>query len=219
MDFSEKHTNWEAVLEDLKNQQPLDEMVQLEKALLVKEDELDGHDYFELRSHRIESRTVKELIRGAREARELSYAPYSHFNVGCAALAENTTGDRKMFKGCNVENASYGATLCAERTSVPSAVSNGYRKVLAYAVVGGFDYSMSDELRKAADEDFITPCGNCRQVTKEFEADPCFVIMAKDKGEVMITQMEYILPLGFGPKSLGADVNQYSRNTVKEERS
>src|SRR3989344_1239456 len=219
MDFSKKHKNWKQILKDLKNQGPLGELVALEKAIVTTE--LDMILYrsrsknYEINDKEFHGSFVKELIEQSRDARELSYAPYSHFNVGCAALVENPEGDKKIFTGANVENASYGATLCAERTTVPAAVSKGYRKVLAYAVVVGFDYSMPKKLRQLADNDFITPCGNCRQFTYEFEANPCFVIMAKDKGEVMITLLEYLQPLGFGPRSLGVDASKYSRINKK----
>lgn len=162
-------------------------------------------------SHRLSFAKIVRLVESARSAREFSYAPYSHFNVGAAILAKNRNGLIKIFRGCNVENAAYGSTICAERTAAFKAVSEGFRTFLAYAVVGGFDDSKNEELKKAAQKEFITPCGDCRQVTNEFDADPCFVIMAKDTGEVYITTIEYILPGGFGPKNLGVSASSYDR--------
>jgi cytidine deaminase len=156
--------------------------------------------------------TIIELIERARHARENSYAPYSHFNVGAAILAGNTTGERRIFGGCNVENAAYGDTICAERTAALKAVSDGFRKFLAYAVVGGFDDTMPKNLRRLAQKEYITPCGSCRQVTNEFDANPCLVILARDTGEVLMTTLNYLLPSGFGPRSLGVDASAYQRH-------
>lgn len=160
----------------------------------------------------LEVPTVIELIDRARAAREYSYAPYSRFNVGAAILAGNKTGERRIFGGCNVENAAYGSTVCAERTASFKAVSEGFRKFFAYAVVGGFDDSKPGKLRKLAQRSYITPCGPCRQVTNEFEADPCVVILARDGGEVLLTTLDYLLPSGFGPRSLGIEAGSYDRH-------
>lgn len=158
--------------------------------------------------------TIVELIDRARGARDNSYAPYSHFNVGAAILAGSTKGERRIFGGCNVENAAYGSTVCAERTAAFKAVSEGFRQFFAYAVVGGFDDSMTKTLRKLAQKEYITPCGSCRQVTNEFDANPCAVILARDTGEVLMTTLEYLLPSGFGPRSLGVDASSYHRYLV-----
>lgn len=88
------------------------------------------------------------------------------------------------------------------------------RKFHAYAVVGGFDDSIPKAIRRAAQKEYITPCGSCRQVTNEFEANPCLVIIARDTGEVLITTLEYLLPCGFGPRSLGVEASQYDRHKV-----
>lgn len=165
----------------------------------------------EIDNHYLPFARILRLVKSARKAREFSYAPYSRFNVGAAILAKNWKGSTKIFQGCNVENAAYGSTICAERTAALKAVSNGFRTFLSYAVVGGFDDSKSEELKQAAQKEFITPCGDCRQVTNEFEANPCFVIMAKDTGEVYITTVGYILPGGFGPKNLGVSAPSYDR--------
>src|SRR3989344_8812808 len=113
----------------------------------------------------LETATIVELIDRARAAREHSYAPYSHFNVGAAILAGNIKGERLIVGGCNVENAAYGSTVCAERTAAFSAVKEGFRRVYAYAVVGGFDDSTPRRLRAIAQRGYVTPCGPCQQVT------------------------------------------------------
>jgi cytidine deaminase len=165
----------------------------------------------EINSSRHSYERIVSLILEAREAREFSYAPYSHFNVGAAILAENNKGEKAVIGGCNVENASYGNTICAERTAAFTAVRMGFRKFHAYAVVGGFDFSVPKEIQKAAQKEYITPCGSCRQVTNEFEANPCLVVIARDTGEILITTLEYMLPCGFGPRSLGVEAHQYGR--------
>lgn len=106
----------------------------------------------------------KELIDQAIEYQKRAYVPYSHFSVGAAILCD----DGKIYGGCNVESASYGATNCAERTAVFKAVSEGAKKILAVAIVGS--------------EEETFPCGICRQVLREFADDdtPVYLI-AKDK--------------------------------------
>lgn len=97
--------------------------------------------------------TCEKLICEAMKAREEAYAPYSHFKVGAAILCKNG----RIFKGCNIENVSFSATNCAERTAVFSAVASGCREFSAIAI--------------AADEKTILPCGICRQVLLEFAPD------------------------------------------------
>ena len=161
--------------------------------------------------------TVVELIDRARAAREHSYAPYSHFNVGAAILAGNIKGERLIVGGCNVENAAYGSTVCAERTAAFSAVKEGFRRFYAYAVVGGFDDSTPRRLRAIAQRGYVTPCGPCQQVTNEFEEPNCAVILARDTGEVLITTLGY-LPAGFGPRALGVRASDYDRHSLKATR-
>ena len=147
-----------------------------------------------------------QLIKMACEAREFAYTPYSHHKVGAALLCKDGT----VFKGCNVENAGYTPTNCAERTAVFKAVSEGYKKFDAIAIVGGMDNLK--ELPVCA------PCGVCRQVLNEFvDADSFKVILAEVKNvdslanlsETDVTIIEKtlkeLLPLGFGPKNL--DIN------------
>lgn len=122
----------------------------------------------------------QELIKLAVEARKLAYAPYSKFAVGAALLAE----DGRIFTGCNVENASFGLTVCAERVAVLKAVSEGARKFVALAVACG--------------DEPCAPCGACRQVLHEFTPD-LLVIMADGEGKNWRTaQLTQLFPDGFG---------------------
>ncbi|MDO9067065.1 MAG: cytidine deaminase [Deltaproteobacteria bacterium] len=125
----------------------------------------------------------KDLIKLARGARSKAYAPYSKFKVGAALLAKSG----KVYTGCNVENASYGLTCCAERNAVFEAVGRGERDFIAIAIV-------SDSPEPTA------PCGACRQVLNEF-APELEVIMAGKKVS-MKTSLKKLLPLAFGPSSL-----------------
>ena len=144
-----------------------------------------------------------ELIKMALEAREMAYTPYSHHKVGAALLCKDGT----VFKGCNIENAGYTPTNCAERTAVFKAVSEGYTEFKAIAVVGGMD--------NLKDLPLCAPCGVCRQVLNEFaDPDRFRVILAEVKNVDDLTKiseedvkiiektLKEILPLGFGPKNL-----------------
>ena len=128
--------------------------------------------------------TDKELAMIAREAMEQAYVPYSHFKVGAALLAKDGT----VFKGCNIENASYGATNCAERTAVFKAVSEGYREFEKIAIV-------------ASSGDIASPCGICRQVLFEFMPDGKVILDSDEKGMVTYLVRE-LLPLGFSSKDI-----------------
>jgi len=133
----------------------------------------------------------KELLDKAQEMLNFSYAPYSHFKVGAALLAKNGT----VYTGCNIENASYTPTICAERTAFFKAVSEGCKEFSAIAIMGGQDGVVSD---------FCPPCGVCRQVMMEFCNPKTFMIYLRNsKGEVKEFTLEEILPLGFGPNNLG----------------
>lgn len=123
--------------------------------------------------------TDKELVNIAKEAMENAYAPYSHFKVGAALLAK----DGRVFQGCNIENASYGATNCAERTAIFKAVSEGVREFEAIAIV-------------ASSGDYASPCGICRQVLFEFLPEGKVILDSDEKGMVTFTVRE-LLPLGF----------------------
>ena len=132
--------------------------------------------------------TNLELMKAAAKAREYSYSPYSGFKVGAALL----TKSGKVFTGCNVENAAYSPTNCAERTAVFKAVSEGEREFLAIAVVGGKGEELSD---------FCAPCGVCRQVLAEF-TDENFRILLGTPDQFSVYSMKEILPYSFGKNNL-----------------
>lgn len=128
--------------------------------------------------------TDTELLQKAKEAMENAYAPYSGFKVGAALLCE----DGGVFTGCNVENASYGLTNCAERTALFKAVSEGVRSFTAIAIVGGMGGSCTD---------YAYPCGACRQALSEFCGAAFRVILGKDNGETKVTTLGALLPGAF----------------------
>jgi cytidine deaminase len=133
---------------------------------------------------------VKNLIREAIEGMKYAYTPYSDFKVGAALL----TARQKIYSGCNIENAAYGSTNCAERTALFKAISEGEREFAAIAVVGGKDGLITD---------YCPPCGICRQVLREF-VDPkhFLVILAKSEEEYALYFLEELLPMSFGPENL-----------------
>ena len=131
------------------------------------------------------------LIEQALNARKQAYTPYSGFQVGAALL----TKSGKIYTGCNIENAAYTPTNCAERTSFFKAVSEGEREFEAIAIVGG--------AKEAKSLDFCPPCGVCRQVMMEFCKPSEFqIILGRSKEEYKIYTLEELLPLGFGPAQL-----------------
>lgn len=131
-----------------------------------------------------------DLIYSALEARKRSYSPYSHFQVGAALLAKSGM----VYTGCNIENASYTPSNCAERTAFFKAVSEGITEFSAIAIVGG---------AKGEALDFCAPCGVCRQVMMEFCDDRDFqIILAKSPQEYQIYTLGELFPQGFGPKNL-----------------
>ena len=133
---------------------------------------------------------IKELIKKALDMRNYSYTPYSHFNVGAALLS----ADDRIFTGCNIENASYTPTNCAERTAFFKAVSEGVLTFKAIAIVGG--------PVDATELEYCPPCGVCRQVMSEFCDDEFIVIVAKSTEEYRVYTLPEILPDRFGPTNL-----------------
>lgn len=125
-----------------------------------------------------------QLVEKAKEAMAYAYAPYSHFQVG-AALLTNTD---KIYTGCNVENASFGATNCAERTAIFKAVSEGEKCYKAIAIV-------------SSSKEFTYPCGICRQVMGEFMPNGQ-IILANAKGEVKVFKFKDLLPGHFTQEDL-----------------
>ncbi len=128
---------------------------------------------------------IEQLLAQSKIARENAYVPYSKFPVGAALLAEDGT----VFHGCNVENASYGLTNCAERTAIFKAVSQGVKKFKAIAIV-------------ADTEGPCAPCGACRQVIAEFCKGDMPVYLTNLKGDVLETTVEKLLPGAFTPEDL-----------------
>ncbi|MBR1476817.1 MAG: cytidine deaminase [Lachnospiraceae bacterium] len=133
----------------------------------------------------MEESEIKKLINMARNERLLAYSPYSGFSVGAALLCKNG----EVICGCNIENASYGATNCAERTAVFKAISEGIKDFLAIAVVGG---KSGEE-----PEDYAYPCGMCRQVLSEFCGSDFNVIVAKNTDDYKVYRLSELLPEAF----------------------
>ncbi|MCI1985510.1 MAG: cytidine deaminase [Lactobacillus sp.] len=123
---------------------------------------------------------MQALIAAAQTARQQAYAPYSHFAVGAAVQA----ADGRIFTGCNIENASYGLSMCAERNAVFAAVAAGARDVVAVAVIG-------------ATNGPISPCGACRQVLSEFAAPTTPVYLTNLRGDTTQTTVGALLPGAF----------------------
>lgn len=126
-----------------------------------------------------------QLIKRAQEAYLHAYVPYSGYPVGAAALWESGV----ITSGCNVENASYGLTLCAERNAVFHAVAQGERSLKGIAIA-------------VPREEFPSPCGACRQVLREFASD-CLILLINGEGEYRETSLKELLPMAFGPDYIG----------------
>lgn len=138
----------------------------------------------------INEKNIIMLIDKAMEAMKYSYAPYSHFNVGAALLTEN----KKIYQGCNIENAAYTPTNCAERTAFFKAISEGERDFLAICILGGTNGEVKD---------YTPPCGVCRQVMMEFcNPDLFYVILAINKNDYKIMTLRELFPYSFDSKNL-----------------
>ena len=134
----------------------------------------------------------EDLVKNAIEARKNAYTPYSKYKVGAALLTENG----EIIKGCNIENAAYGPTNCAERTAFFKAVSEGIMDFKAIAIVGGNE-SEIDEF-----SDYAFPCGVCRQVMREFCSSDFEIIVGKSVSEYKVYKLSELLPESFGPEHL-----------------
>lgn len=134
--------------------------------------------------------TTEELIDEAIAMTKRSYAPYSRFHVGAALL----TSTGRLYTGANVENASYGATMCAERSAIFKAANAGERQIVAIAVAGGANGEITG---------YCAPCGVCRQVMREF-ADPkeLKIYIAKSRTDYKVYTLDELLPESFGPESI-----------------
>lgn len=122
----------------------------------------------------------QQLVLLAKQARTKAYVPYSNFRVGAALKAKNG----QVYLGCNIENAAFSPTICAERTAIFKAISEGQKQFVALAVI-------------ADTEEIITPCGVCRQVLAEFFDDNTIIYLANMKGRVIRTNISQLLPQAF----------------------
>ncbi|XP_062254266.1 cytidine deaminase b [Platichthys flesus] len=136
-------------------------------------------------SRHLSPETIKRLIHQSQEAKKQAYCPYSKFRVGAALL----TLDNRVFTGCNVENACYNLGVCAERNAMSKAVSEGYRSFKAIAVASDLN------------DQFISPCGGCRQFMREFGSN-WDVYLSKPDGSCLKMTVDELLPLSFGPEDL-----------------
>lgn len=132
----------------------------------------------------------KDLFVLAKETMQNSYAPYSKYNVGAVLLCKNGN----IYKGCNVENASYSATNCAERTALFSAISNGEKEFSAICVVGG---------KNGEIEDYAMPCGICRQVLSEFCGADFKIFVGISENDIKEYTLGELLPFSFDKSRLG----------------
>lgn len=141
----------------------------------------------------MDEKLIKELVKTAVRQMDVSYAPYSGFRVGAALL----TKGGKIYTGCNIENAAYTPSNCAERTAFFKAVSEGEREFQAICIAGGRDGILSG---------YTAPCGVCRQVMMEFcQPDTFQVILAAGGEQYQIYTLKQLLPVGFGPLNLKGD--------------
>jgi len=125
----------------------------------------------------------QRLIAEARRVAENSYSPYSHFRVGAVVVA----ADGSEYTGCNIENAAYGASICAEANAITTAAANGVREIHTVAVT-------------CLDGEGCTPCGNCRQIMREFGVKR--VILTDESGAPVEYELDELLPMSFGPEDL-----------------
>lgn len=138
----------------------------------------------------MDKKLAEKMIELAAAQLSYSYAPYSNFKVGAALLTEGG----KLYTGCNIENAAYGPSNCAERTAFFKAVSEGERRFRAICIVGGKD---------GVPTEYAAPCGVCRQVMMEFcDPDTFQIILAVSKEQYEIFTLKELLPKGFGPHNL-----------------
>lgn len=145
----------------------------------------------------------KNLVQEALLARRYAYAPYSNFRVGAALLAT----DGRVFAGCNVENASYSVSNCAERAAVFKAVSEGVLEWKGIAVVGG--------LGEAPPNDYISPCGVCRQVLSEFcSPDKFIVLLGKGDGTWREYFLGELMPFSFSGRELSKDIRGFRVSNI-----
>lgn len=132
----------------------------------------------------------RSLFDQAKEARKFAYCPYSHFAVGAALLCD----DERVFTGCNVENAAYSPSNCAERTALFKAVSEGRQTFHAIAISGGHEDGSGDAS--------CWPCGVCRQVLREFDGGSLVIVTGDGKGGITLKTLRELLPMSFSADDL-----------------
>lgn len=135
---------------------------------------------------------IKTLIQNALDVRKNSYCPYSNYAVGASILAE----DGNIYVGANIENASIGGTICAERSAMTNACSSGARLIKIIAIVGGKVDSNKGEM------DWAFPCGICRQFLNEFAIEETIVVIARSVDDYRVFKFNELLPNAFGPNNL-----------------
>lgn len=155
----------------------------------MKADILDKNNVLAEEDDAISTETMRALIEKALDMRNFSYTPYSNFNVGAALLCD----DGEIYGGCNIENAAYGPSVCAERTAIFKAVSEGRKIFKAIVIAGG---------PKEGIKDFCPPCGVCRQVMVEFCKPDFKVVLAKSEEEYKIFRLSELMPESFSNESL-----------------
>lgn len=143
-------------------------------------------------SPKLSEEQIQDLVVQAFQAREYAYCPYSDFAVGAALLAE----DGQIYQGCNIENAAYSPSNCAERTAFFKAVSQGERNFSAIAIVGG------QKQLKRGETQYCAPCGVCRQVMLEFCGEDFLIILAEDTDRYQVCRLRELTPFGFTPEKL-----------------
>ena len=149
-------------------------------------------------------KTQKKLVDESHKVLENAYSPYSKFCVGCSILTKNDI----IISGTNIENSAYGSTLCAEKAAISKANSEGLREFKKIAVTGKSLVIDVNEM--------VAPCGDCRQIIKEFShiSDTNIEIIMSDskKENIRISTIDELLPVAFGPKDIGIDLNEYKLN-------
>lgn len=189
--------SWLRISKEMDTKDFIDKFIPKEGGFKVKSENEQTHSLIRqekgelLAKNELVSRSViKNMIREAYLAMETAYTPYSNFKVGAALL----TVKQKIYRGCNIENASYSPSNCAERTAFYKAISDGEREFAAIAIVGG---------KNGITSDYCPPCGVCRQVLREFTEPRRFlVIVAKSEDDYQVYFLEELLPLSFGPEHL-----------------
>ena len=131
---------------------------------------------------------AKKILDMAKEAQKNSYAPYSNYHVGACLVALDDSNEEVYFSGCNVENAAYGSTICAERGAIMNAIVHGYKKFTDIAIVGETDH-------------WAAPCGSCRQMLVEFNPN-MNIIMGLNDGSILELPLKELLPMYFTSKEL-----------------